>query len=87
MSKLILLVLGAGSGVGLSAASHFENLGFKVAAVSRRISARDHPTYLTINADLTEPESIQYIFEKVRKDLGEPNVVIYNGKATFRPLR
>jgi len=78
MSSPILLVLGAGNNVGLRAASYFAKQGFRVAVVSRSISARDHPSYFTLNADLSDPRSVDTVFEQVRRKLGEPNVVIYN---------
>ena len=83
MSARILLVLGAGNNVGLHTAAAFEKQGYRVAVVSRSISAHDYPEYLTINADFADPEAIRGVFDQVRTQLGEPNVVLYNGKWPF----
>lgn len=81
MSRPILLILGAGGNVGLQTASFFATKGFHVAIVARSLIAKDYPSYLTINADLSDPNAIETVFEKVRKELGDPNVVVYNGKS------
>ncbi|KAH8197777.1 hypothetical protein TruAng_008066 [Truncatella angustata] len=86
MSGPIVLILGAGKGVGLASASYFAAQGYRVAVVSRSISADAYPSYLTINADLADPKSIEPIFERVRSSLGEPNVVIYNASAWTPPV-
>ncbi len=87
MSGPILLFLGAGSNIGLHTASYFAKKGFRVAVVSRSLTASDHPSYLSINADLSDPSSIESIFQQVRKELGEPNVVVYNRKISLVPVK
>ncbi|RFU35521.1 hypothetical protein B7463_g827, partial [Scytalidium lignicola] len=79
MSKPILLVLGAGNNIGLHTASFFAKRGYRVAVVSRSISPQDYPQYLAIKADLADSEAIKGVFDQVRNELGEPNVVLYNG--------
>ena len=75
----ILLILGAGNRVGLLTASYFAQRGYRVAVVSRSISAAENPGYLTINADLADPGTVGTVFTTVREKLGEPNVIVYNG--------
>ncbi|KAH8817390.1 putative short-chain dehydrogenase [Xylogone sp. PMI_703] len=84
MSKPILLVLGAGNNVGASTASFFAKQGYRVALVSRSISPKDYPEHLTIKADLADVEAIKGAFEQVRRELGDPNVVLHNA-AAFPP--
>ncbi|KXJ87197.1 hypothetical protein Micbo1qcDRAFT_236422 [Microdochium bolleyi] len=85
MSAPILLVFGAGSNVGLKTAAHFAERGYRVAVVSRSLSAAEHPKYLTINADVGDPGAIQGVFERVRAELGDPNVVLWNPVAWPKP--
>ncbi len=80
MSNPVVLIFGAGANVGLAIASKFKQEGYKVAAVSRTI--KDDLKKVadkTISASLT-PEEVQKVFEEVEKDLGPPNVVVYNGQ-------
>lgn len=84
-SAPILLVFGAGSNVGLKTAAHFANRGYRVAVVSRKLSAAENPKYLTINADVGDPGAIQGVFERVRAELGDPNVVLWNRMLTYPP--
>lgn len=83
MPAPILLLLGAGSNVGLLSAAYFAVRGFRVAVVARSLLAEDYPSYLAMNADLGDLRSIKLIFERVRAELGEPNVVLYNGEHAF----
>jgi NAD(P)-dependent dehydrogenase (short-subunit alcohol dehydrogenase family) len=47
--------------------------------VSRTATADASDKRLHIQADLEDPESISTVFETVRKQLGHPSVVVYNG--------
>ena len=82
MASKILLVLGGGRNIGLSVAKRFHQNGYKVAVVSRTSSSDyDGTADLVIKEDLATGESgIQSIFKQVREKLGEPGVVVYNGK-------
>ena len=79
MSQPTLLIFGAGANVGLSIASKFKKEGYKVAAVSRTVKEElEKIADKTIESSLTA-EEVTKIFEKVEKELGPPNVVVYNG--------
>ena len=87
MAEKIALILGYGRHVGIDTAQAFRDRGYKLAVVSRsnaHVNSADD--YLHIQADLSDPSSIQTIFSRVRKELGHPSVVIYNGRA-FPSLR
>ena len=82
MASPVLLFFGAGPNVGLSVISKFHSEGYKVAAVARTVKddlkkAADK----VITADLSgDPSNVTKIFEEVEKELGNPNVVVYNGE-------
>ena len=79
MSGPVALIFGAGANVGLALASKFKQEGYKVAAVSRTIKDDlKKVAHKTISSSLT-PEEVEKICTEVEKDLGPPNVVIYNG--------
>ncbi|KAI9714586.1 MAG: hypothetical protein M1812_006391 [Candelaria pacifica] len=78
MSEPVVLIFGAGANVGLAIATKFKQEGYKVAAVSRTIKDDlKKVTHKTIASSLT-PEEVQKAFEEVEKELGPPNVVVYN---------
>jgi hypothetical protein len=81
MSTPVALILGAGPKVGLPAAKAFASIGYKVAIAARSLSESDSTeTQLNIKADFARPEEVINAFAKVRKELGVPSVVLYNGK-------
>ena len=57
----------------------FKAKGYKVASVARTIrdEVKAHSD-LVISADFSDPNVFKGIFENVEKELGVPNVVIYN---------
>jgi short-subunit dehydrogenase len=79
-SKYIVLILGAGSNLGLHIAKHFKSHGFKIAIVSRNLKIHHEDS---IYEDLADPANMKAIFEECRKHLEIPNIVIYNGKCSF----
>ena len=81
-SSQVLLILGAGGRVGTSVARLFASKGYKVAVSSRTdksISYEGSGKPLFVAADLSDPSSVPRVFEKVKKELGTPSVVVYNG--------
>jgi NAD(P)-dependent dehydrogenase (short-subunit alcohol dehydrogenase family) len=86
MSSQIVLILGAGANVGKSLIQKFSSKGFKVAIASRTLKPEVAKLAdSSVKADFSNPSSIKSIFEKVKSEVGTPNVVIYNGE-TF-PLK
>ncbi len=80
VSSRVVAILGAGPNVGNKVAERFTAAGYKVAVLSR--SGKSIPTTiaaLSLSADFKNPKIVHGIFEEVRKKLGEPSVVVYNG--------
>ncbi|KAH6683516.1 hypothetical protein F5X68DRAFT_242339 [Plectosphaerella plurivora] len=83
----IVLILGAGPRVGLTAAKAFASRGYRVAIAARSVNEADSTSdQVNIKADFANPRDMVNTFAKVKKALGIPSVVIYNaGAATFAP--
>lgn len=80
MTQNVALILGYGPIVGASTARAFAAKGYKVAIVSRtKKDSESEKDYLQIQADLSNPTSVEDIFSKVITELGHPSVVVYNG--------
>lgn len=76
----VVFVLGAGAGVGSSVAKAFAAKGYNVALASRKANPEeDTADKIHIPLDLGLPGSVADAFEKVKKSLGIPSVVVYNG--------
>lgn len=86
MGDKIALIFGYGPNVGIETAKVFSEQSYRLAVVSRStVHANSAKDYLHIQADLSDPSSVEMIFSRVRKELGHPSVVIYNGGPfTFR---
>lgn len=83
-STPVLLLFGAGANTGLATARKFAKEGYKVAAVSRHPSAElKEAADLIVPADLTDPSTVETVFEEVTKKLGTPHVVVYNGQCSL----
>lgn len=80
LAAKVALILGAGPNIGASVAEEFSSKGYKVVLTSRKRPEAVNPTYVDIQGDLSNPQSVVDIFAQVRKLYGEPSVVIYNGK-------
>lgn len=80
-SRPLLLLLGAGPNVGQTVSKKFQANGYRVALAARSLSdskVSDHEWSYKI--DLGNPSAIEGLFSKVSKEVGIPNVVVYNGK-------
>lgn len=86
MSK-ILLIFGSGPRVGQATIAKFASAGYKV--VSARSTKPDESKDIVhMTVDLSDPTSIQPVFDKVEKLWGAPSVVVYNGKSMLaNPLQ
>ena len=77
----VLLILGSGANIGQHVARTFAAKGYKVALASRSLKTQDSSAdQLHIASDLADPESVAGVFSKVKASLGQPSVVVYNGK-------
>jgi NAD(P)-dependent dehydrogenase (short-subunit alcohol dehydrogenase family) len=90
MSERVAAVLGVGPGLGAAVARRFAGEGFCVALMARReesvAGVREEiegggGTALSFSADATDPDSVAASFERVRGELGDPEVFVYNAGA------
>jgi NAD(P)-dependent dehydrogenase (short-subunit alcohol dehydrogenase family) len=90
MSDRVAAVLGVGPGLGAAIARRFADEGLAVALMARReesvapvreeIEDRGGET-ITVSADATDPDSVAAAFGRVRKELADPEVFVYNAGA------
>jgi NAD(P)-dependent dehydrogenase (short-subunit alcohol dehydrogenase family) len=90
MSDRVAAVLGVGPGLGAAIARRFAAEGFAIALMARReesvapvkedIEDRGGKT-TTVSADATDPDSVAAAFGRVREELGDPEVFVYNAGA------
>ncbi|KAI1321564.1 NAD(P)-binding protein [Xylariaceae sp. FL0255] len=73
----VVLVIAAGPGVGRAVAETFLGAGCTVAVASRS-QKLDSPKYSSYEFDASQAKTIPTLFEKVKKDVGIPSVVVYN---------
>ena len=90
MNGRVAAVLGVGPGLGAAVARRFAREGFAVALMARSEESVTGPreeieglggTALPVAADATDPASVQAAFERVRAELGDPEVLVYNAGA------
>lgn len=74
-----VLIIGSGSNVGHATASIFASAGYKVAVASRSAKNPEDSAFSHFLFDATKPETVPELFDSVRKSVGLPSVVIYNG--------
>jgi len=81
MSPNTILILGAGPRIGWSVAQRFKTEGYNVAIGSRSpdVGSATKAGFLPITVDLMNIQSVEAAFARVTKELGAPNVVVYNG--------
>ena len=80
-SSPVALIFGAGKNIGAGVAKAFSAEGYKIATVSRTATTDpiSNEGRLHIESDLSDPNDVSGVFETVRKRLGHPSVVVYNG--------
>lgn len=83
--KPILIIVGAGPGMGHSIARRFGSEGFRVALVARRNAALEALAAelqgvdtMTLVADVTDEKALNEVFHTVQVQWGAPDVVVYN---------
>jgi NAD(P)-dependent dehydrogenase (short-subunit alcohol dehydrogenase family) len=86
----VAAVLGVGSGLGAAVARRFASEGFAVALMARNEDGLSEiqreiedggGTALPISADATDPASVEASFRRVRDEIGDPEVFVYNAGA------
>lgn len=90
MSERVAAVLGVGPGLGTAVTRRFAREGYAVALLARREESVAEAkreieaaggTALFVSADATAPASVAEAFGRVRSELGEPEVLVYNAGA------
>ena len=90
MNEKVAAVLGVGPGLGAAVARRFAREDFAVGLMARGeeslAAAREEVegsggTALSITADATDAASVASAFDRVREELGEPEVFVYNAGA------
>ena len=72
------LIIGAGARVGQAVADGFAEAGYQVAVASR--SGTSSTGYKHFPLDASDPTKVAGLFSEVRKAVGIPSVVVYNGQ-------
>ena len=76
-----LAIFGAGGNIGAAVAKQFASKGYKVALVSRRKPENElGDGQVHVIGDLADPSSVATIYANIRKAVGIPSVVVYNGE-------
>ncbi|HEY8426914.1 MAG TPA: SDR family NAD(P)-dependent oxidoreductase [Sandaracinaceae bacterium] len=88
----VAVVVGVGPGLGAAAARRFARGGLSVAMMARDTSKleplrseleTEGRTTIAVRCDASEEASVREAFARVREELGDPTVLIYNA-GTFR---
>jgi NAD(P)-dependent dehydrogenase (short-subunit alcohol dehydrogenase family) len=83
MAKPVCVVAGVGPGNGAAFARRFAGEGYAVALLARSTDliaqlASGLPDARTYACDVTDAASVSRVFDAIRRDLGEPEVLVYN---------
>jgi NAD(P)-dependent dehydrogenase (short-subunit alcohol dehydrogenase family) len=90
MNSSVAVVAGAGPGLGRALARRFIQGGMRVAMLARdparlsALAASIGPDARPLACDLTDPDAVGAAFERVDRELGTPECVIFNAGA-YRP--
>lgn len=92
MTRPVCAIVGAGEGLGRALAAKFADHAFNIAVLSRTeagsaaaIAAAGHAADVRFyRADATQPETIEESLSKIRNDMGDIEILIYNARGTFK---
>lgn len=90
MNSSVAVVAGAGPGLGRALAQRFIQGGMRVALLARNAARLDAlaasigPDARPLACDLTDPDAVRTAFDRVDRELGTPQCVIFNA-GTYRP--
>ncbi|KAJ7789562.1 hypothetical protein B0H14DRAFT_3573298 [Mycena olivaceomarginata] len=84
---LIAFIIGAGKNVGEHTAAALKGKGYQVVLGSRApvIDQVKKDGYFPVAVDVGNPESVKRAFVQINKELGPPNVVIFNASISVAP--
>lgn len=87
MNKKLLVIVGAGAGMGSGIARKFGSNGFRIVLVSRneealfknvfKLKEEDIEAY-GVSANASDPVSIKSAFEQIKASYGMPEILVYN---------
>src|ERR1700721_626554 len=84
----IALIVGAGEGVTASLARLFARQGIRVALAARQQERRGRPCHETgpraFACNAPEPDDVERLFGLVEREIGVPDVVVYNASGRAR---
>jgi NAD(P)-dependent dehydrogenase (short-subunit alcohol dehydrogenase family) len=81
----VALVTGASRGIGAATAEALRGAGARVVRVARALPPGED--FLDMAADLAEPSQVEALAERVRREVGSPDLVVSNaGSFLLRPL-
>ncbi len=81
----VALVTGASRGIGGATAEALRRAGARVVRVARSLSPAEG--FVDLPADLTDPRQVEALADRVRRELGSPDIVVSNaGGFLLRPL-
>jgi NAD(P)-dependent dehydrogenase (short-subunit alcohol dehydrogenase family) len=82
------LIVGSGSGLSASLARLFAREGFKVALAARNTeklaSLCSSTGAVAFSCDATDADQVAQLYQDVEREIGDPDVVIYNASARSR---
>lgn len=87
MNRPVALVTGGGSGVGRAAALALIEAGYSVVVAGRRLEALKETAQLAaeragqvlaVSADVSDPQSVKVLFERISQELGRLDVLFNN---------
>jgi len=91
VDRKVAAILGVGPGLGAAVAKRFAREGFAVGLLARseegmsevreEIGGAEDGVALAVAADATDAASLARAFERVRSELGDPEVFVYNAGA------
>lgn len=90
MNASVAVVAGAGPGLGRALAQRFSQGGMRVALLARdaarlsTLAASIGPDARPLACDLTDPDAVGASFDRIDRELGPPQCVIFNA-GTYRP--
>jgi NADP-dependent 3-hydroxy acid dehydrogenase YdfG len=77
----VILILGARPNIGQAVARTFPSKGYKITLAARSLKEADSTdNQLNITIDFANPDDVVNAFTKLKKVLGIPSVVVYNGR-------